>query len=135
MPLAVSKRAERAICVTVAVCAALGLCALAWYAYTYDPMTTNMYPPCISHRFTGYDCPGCGTARALHAIMHGQWAQALRFNASLFVALPLVAYLLVCEMLPRRHPLRALSNWRWLPLTVLVAVVAWTVARNIWLPL
>lgn len=127
-------RGKRLI-VAVLALSAVALAVLGWMLYTFDPMTTDVYPKCVSHLVTGYDCPGCGTARALHALAHGHVLTALRFNGMLLVAIPFVIYLILCEFLPRDSRWRRLYSWRWLPLAVLIITILWTVARNIWLPL
>ncbi len=90
--------------------------------FCLDPVETPFFPRCPLHALTGLQCPGCGTARALHAALHGRFAEALRFNA----ALPAVAaFLALCVAFPRlaRRPAFA---W-----TALAFVLAWSVFRNI----
>lgn len=45
---------------------------------------------CLVKRFGGFECLGCGMTRAAHALVHGDFAAALAFNA-LVVPLALVA--------------------------------------------
>ncbi|MCX7835597.1 MAG: DUF2752 domain-containing protein [bacterium] len=52
--------------------------------YGFDPLTSKFYPPCIFYRLTHWYCPGCGTGRALHALLHLQWKQAFSYNPILF---------------------------------------------------
>jgi len=37
---------------------------------------------------TGFDCPGCGSQRAIYCILHGQLLQAVHFNLLLVLSLP-----------------------------------------------
>lgn len=37
-------------------------------------------PPCWFHLITGYYCPGCGGTRALRALIHGHFLQAVWFH-------------------------------------------------------
>ena len=46
------------------------------------------YPPCPFHLATGLFCPGCGSGRAVHALVHGEWARALGLNPLLVLLLP-----------------------------------------------
>jgi len=56
-----------------------------------DPVRVPIYPQCLFHQLTGLDCPGCGSLRALHAVLHGNLGAALHYNAFLILSLPLFA--------------------------------------------
>ncbi len=49
--------------------------------WSFEPAGQFFYPRCWLHETTGLLCPGCGTTRALHALLHGQWVAALKLNA------------------------------------------------------
>ena len=66
--------AKRVIFLAIAV-----LCLLA-LIFCFNPITFPLYPPCIFHHITGLYCPGCGSTRAIHALLHGDLLGALRFN-------------------------------------------------------
>jgi len=36
---------------------------------------------CLFHSLTGLDCPLCGMTRAVLAMAHGRWHEAIRYNA------------------------------------------------------
>ena len=110
--------AWRAAVLAGAILLPLGIAAL----FLLDPAETPAFPRCPVFALTGWRCPGCGTARALHAALHGRLAEALRLNAALPVALALLA---LCVLRPRlaRRPAFA---W-----TVLAFALAWGVARNV----
>src|ERR1043165_5055849 len=55
--------------------------------FFFNPATHHFYPVCQFHRLTGLNCPGCGMTRALYALLHGDFAEALRDNALLVGAL------------------------------------------------
>lgn len=75
----------------VAVSAAV-LGAAAGFFYFADPATAHGYLPCVFHRGTGLLCPGCGGQRAMHLLLHGGFAAALRANVfAVAVILPLGA--------------------------------------------
>jgi len=56
--------------------------------YLYSPEKSGFYPPCIFHKITGLYCPGCGTTRALHALLHGRILDAISYNAAILILLP-----------------------------------------------
>ncbi len=74
-----STLARRITGITVAVAALAAL-------YVFDPATTAFFPSCPLRAWTGWSCPGCGTLRALHALLHGSPLAALRANALATVA-------------------------------------------------
>lgn len=76
----------------------LGLLAAAAIAaavlWQVDPhQAGNPLPPCPSLWLTGLLCPGCGTTRALHALLHGDLPGALAMNPLMVLALPPLAVL------------------------------------------
>jgi len=50
---------------------------------------------CPFRALTGFACPGCGSARGLHALAHGDLVGAFKFNPFLVVALPFLIYVLI----------------------------------------
>jgi hypothetical protein len=70
-----------------------GSCAAVLVLYFCDPASVAIYPACLFHRLTGLECPGCGSLRALHELLHGDLPGALRFNPLLVVSLPIFAWL------------------------------------------
>lgn len=110
-----------ALAATVAACGAVAA-AGAWVLQRIDPNAPGSpLPGCVFYHFTGLYCPGCGMTRALHALVHGDFAQAAAMNALLPV-LALALPLLVLQGLGYRLPLppralAALSSAKfWLPL-------------------
>jgi hypothetical protein len=71
----------------LSVVGVLGLTLLA----VADPNTNLLFPPCMWRAATGWLCPGCGSARAIHALLHGQVYLAVHTNAFAVAALPLGA--------------------------------------------
>lgn len=108
---------------TVAAIAVIAA-AVILYLGLNDP-TVSPAPRCVFKMLTGWDCPGCGTQRAVHALLHGRVAQAWGYNAALFVLVPLAA---LYAWNPRR--LRPLLHSTAFMLAVAVGIVAWWVGRN-----
>src|SRR5258706_4453587 len=90
------------------IISALGafLAAGAVILYRFNPATVHFYPSCVFHALTGLQCPGCGTTRALHHLLHGDVAGAFRLNAMLFVAVPFGALASVSRRGPPPPPPR-----------------------------
>lgn len=97
-----------------------------------DPGESVYMPKCIFKTVTGLDCPGCGSQRALHALLHGDFLEALRMNALLVVLLPLLGWMLWLESVRKSRPkLYAGFYRRWVVLTIGGTVAAWFIVRNI----
>lgn len=62
------------------------------YLFIFEPGRTGFFPICIFRFLTGLTCPGCGTTRALHEILHGDFQAALMLNPLLLLALPFLLY-------------------------------------------
>ena len=112
---------------------ALALAVMAGVVYfAFDPSQAGFFPRCTFLTLTGYKCPGCGSQRALHALLHGDIAAAWQHNAALLVAIPVVAVYLVGELKRTTWPrfYHAISH-PWLVYTILAAIILWWVGRNI----
>jgi len=113
---------------------ALGLLAAACgVLFYFNPTQHSFYPICMFHKYTGLNCPGCGSLRAMHLLVHGDVVTALRFNPLLILSLPFVAcYSLVYVKSPARAKmwLSAMVRPRWM-VVMLVVLILFTVLRNI----
>ena len=94
-----------------------------------DPRTAPFAPICPVHAATGLHCPGCGTGRALHALVHGDLPLALRLNALTVAAIPVfLALTLRAALLPKKPlPVPPL----WLRLLIYAVLLAFLVGRNL----
>ena len=100
--------------------------------FLFNPAQSAFYPFCLFHKFTGYQCPGCGSLRALHQVLHGNLLEALRLNALLVLTLPFwiwVAGRTLASLLGWKvHPLRIGPGWLW---GSLILVLAFGILRNL----
>ena len=60
--------------------------------FFYDPALSDFFPQCIFHSLTNLDCPGCGSQRAIHALLHGNILLAADLNVMVVLFLPLLLY-------------------------------------------
>ncbi|MCB1008119.1 MAG: DUF2752 domain-containing protein [Acidobacteria bacterium] len=115
---------RRAPIVPVLVAAALA--AAAFLVYEFDPTGVDFFPKCLFYSATGLACPGCGSTRALHALLHLDLGAAFRLNPLPFVLVPAGALWLA---LARTQPSSRLA--RSLPWVLAGAIVAFTIWRNL----
>lgn len=95
--------------------------SLAWF----DPMA-EAAPKCVFKTLTGYDCPGCGSQRAIHALLQGNFAAAWHFNAAIFFAAPLCIALAT-----NLKPIRRLKRSPAFYVILALLIIIWWVGRNI----
>lgn len=101
------------------------------YAF-FDPSQTWWMPRCPVNYFTGLQCPGCGSQRAVHALLHGELREAVAYNALLVFFIPFVALSAYAELVRGRHPrLYRLVCHPAVVFSILAAVIVWTVVRNL----
>lgn len=60
--------------------------------YSSNPATTNVFPSSPFRELTGLFCPGCGTLRGLHQLLHGNLEAAFGFNPFMVLCLPFMFY-------------------------------------------
>jgi hypothetical protein len=68
------------------------LAAGAAYLFAFEPGKTGFFPICMFRFFTGFTCPGCGTTRALHQILHGHFLTAFTLNPLFIIAIPFMLF-------------------------------------------
>jgi hypothetical protein len=103
----------------------LVLVAGAGVLYFFNPTQFSFYPTCLFYKTTGLLCPGCGTLRAIHHLLHGHIQAAFRFNALLVSSLPILAAGFVQAARYRAANKPALvwirPSWLWVALVILIA--------------
>ena len=80
--------------------------------------------PCLFYRYTGLYCPGCGSGRAMYALLRGRFREALGYNILFFVLGPpacVVALREYCRLVFPRLKLRPVFVPQ--PVAVLLAAI------------
>ena len=117
--------------IAAAAAAIIAIGLFIWFYYSVDP-SSGLMPRCAFRQITGYECPGCGFQRAVHALLHGEVAEAWSYNAFVFFALPAAIFYIVAEAMRHRLPrLHAAANKPWIIALVGLAIVAWWIGRNL----
>lgn len=113
--------------------ALLPLCTL---YYFIDPTAAGWPFRCLFKTLTGWECPGCGSQRALHALLHGQLSQAIDFNPFLCIALPYLLLIIAASYIrhPRAQRLLRLATSLPAALAYIAAALAYTLLRNLCQP-
>jgi len=71
------------------------LLAGAAYLFLFEPGKTGFFPVCMFRLCTGFTCPGCGSTRAMHQLLHGHVLAAFMLNPLFLLAIPFLLYALV----------------------------------------
>lgn len=110
----------------------LGCCSVV-PLYLSNPAAAGFFPPCPFRALTGFYCPGCGTLRALHQLLHGNLGAALWLNPLTVLALPFLGYALfslLTEVFKGRSLPPILRSPMFTRLIFLVVMAFWAL-RNI----
>ena len=102
--------------------------------YYIDPQSDIHPIQCSWRLWTGTSCPSCGGQRALHALVHGQWAEAWHYNLFFVVSIPYALAAIASTWYNYHHRLdwlhRAVRHpavyW-----TYVVLFFVWWVVRNV----
>ena len=99
-----------------------------------DPHVPGSWGACPTRLVTGLDCPLCGGLRAVHDLTHLDLAAALSGNLLVVLALPVVLALWgrrLAACWRGGEAMRPVAPPAWLWAAGLVAVTAYTIARNL----
>lgn len=112
--------------------AAILIVAVLFIIYsTIDPSTSRFFPRCIFRTLTGFDCPGCGSQRAIHALLSADLAAAWRFNALLVASIPIIILMIIAASMRLRHPrLYNALNSRFAICAWATVIILWWIFRN-----
>lgn len=69
--------------------------------FSINPADVEWMPRCPFYALTGLKCPGCGTLRALHHLLHLRVAEAWRLNPLMIGFIPVVFTLIRLPKLRR----------------------------------
>jgi hypothetical protein len=113
----------------IAMAAALGGLAV---VYRFPPTEYSFYPRCPIYLTTHWLCPGCGSTRALHALLHLDIQGALHYNALFTFLFPVACLWLgfICYRTMRYDQFPKLAFPRSVAACLIVTVLVFTVARN-----
>jgi hypothetical protein len=78
--------------------------------YYLNPTQYWFMPKCPFKMITGLSCPGCGIQRAIHALVHGEFAEAIRYNYFLAYSGPYAALFVIEWMMPQNKTREKLSH-------------------------
>lgn len=102
--------------------------------YYLNPTQYWFMPKCPFKLITGLSCPGCGIQRAVHAILHGEFAEGIKYNYYLAYSGPYATAFILEWIMPRGTAREKLSNVienRYVVNFYLLSFTVWLIVRNI----
>jgi hypothetical protein len=106
---------------------------LVYIYFTYDP-SIYPFPGCPSKKYLGIACPGCGSQRALHHLLHGDLVGGFMYNPLLVLAIPYVilGYVFQIKNIRNTYPKirKVLFGTRTIWIIFVLVILYWIV-RNI----
>jgi hypothetical protein len=107
--------------------------AVIGFVSTIDPNEAGHYPTCPFLALTGFQCPGCGTLRMIHALSHGHLGTAVYLNPLSFVLLPILCAGWVrwtVALAGGRRPVPRLVDQRPIWILLTMVIIFW-IGRNL----
>lgn len=112
----------------------VALVAVVALLYFVNPTDYMIMPKCLFKVLTGWDCPGCGLQRCIHAMVHGRFVEGIGYNYFLLCAGPYVLSFMVAYFMPEgraRTRLTQVIEHRVAICAFLVLFGIWFVVRNL----
>ena len=100
----------------------------------FDPETHAFFPRCMFYVLTGLQCAGCGTQRAIHSLLHGNFRSAFAYNALMLLLVPYIflgVYLAFLGGRKRFPRVEAFFFGKWAAVVAVSTIVIYWVLRNI----
>lgn len=114
---------------------AAGLLSVAIFAvfYLFDPQKTAVFPQCPFFLLTGYRCPGCGSQRAIHELIHLNIVEAFDHNPLVVLILPYILLGVYWAYFDgaKAHPvLQKKFFGKYSAIIIILSIIAFGIARN-----
>lgn len=110
----------------------LALAGVLCIYYIFDPAEAGWMPRCLFLTLTGWECPGCGSQRMLHSILHLDLEGAWRANPFFLCALPPLVVMGWVELFRERYPrLHSRVNSTLSVMVWSILLIGWTLFRNL----
>jgi len=75
-----------------------------YYFYQNDPaQSETVFILCVTKNISGIDCPGCGSQRAFHELLHGNFIKAAKLNLTIYFFTPLLLFIFLKTALKPFH--------------------------------
>jgi len=105
--------------------------------FMLEPSKNQLFPRCAFNALTGYYCPGCGSQRAIHSLLHLNITGVVHNNVLFLPAVLAVAYHYLHPVLNRKFSWRLpnifyMKNTPWIIFGIIV--LFWIIRNFPWYP-
>ena len=106
---------------------------LAVFFFVLNPSEHEIFPKCVFHSITGYYCPGCGSQRAIHSLLHFNFYSVVSNNFLFLPAVLIVIYHYLRPVFNKRFnwKLPNIFYFKSTPWIILVVIVIFWILRNV----
>lgn len=114
--------------------AAIFAAAVIFLFFYIDPNVYPFFPKCPFLVVTGLECPGCGSQRAIHQLLHMNIAGAFYQNPLLVLYVPYVSIGLYLEYLGGKERFPQIRNFlfgKTAAIIILGSIILFWIVRNI----
>lgn len=101
--------------------------------YLLNPSSYWFMPKCPFKLITGLSCPGCGIQRAIHAMLHGKFTEAITYNYYLVYSGPYATSFVFVWLMPKnkfRERIKKVIENRYVVNFYVISFVIWLFVRN-----
>lgn len=104
------------------------------YLFVVNPSSSDYLIHCPFKYLTGLDCPGCGSQRAIHALLHGDFSKAFIFNPLLIFSIPYLAVGILFEWFSFKYRYPKIRNLLFGKNAILIVasiIISFFILRNL----
>ncbi|MDO5522923.1 MAG: DUF2752 domain-containing protein [Bacteroidia bacterium] len=118
----------------IAAAISLVFVAAVFMFYSFDPEKVAIFPQCPFLLVTGYECPGCGSQRAIHQLLRLNFKSAFSHNTLIIFLIPYIFLGIYLEFFNKKHRFPRLEKiffGKWAAVIVVLVIVVYWVVRNV----
>jgi hypothetical protein len=101
--------------------------------YFWNPENNILFPKCLFYSATNLYCPGCGSQRAIHQILHGHIFTGLKYNYLIGFLTLVLGYMLYVFIIKEyfKKPIKNVFHKPIATKLILLVVILFWILRNI----
>jgi len=102
--------------------------------FKFNPEEHLFFPKCSFLVLTGLKCPGCGSQRTIHALLHADIRSAFSYNALVMLSIPYLLILIVGKIIRFFKPYSKFAIYSQHPYIIrsfFIIVILFWITRNI----